>query len=775
MKFWHVLLLMAGIYSGSSPGQNCDLHLSGVIYEQNAQSPLAFASIYIPELKKGVISDSLGKFEIDNLCPGTYTLMCDHEHTEKLEVSHELDPAHQFLEIILQSELLELEQVEITAELDGAPTLPKVRLEGVELAQTRGQSLGQALDQLPGVSSLKTGATIVKPVIHGLHSNRVLILNNGIRQEGQQWGSEHAPEIDPFIATQITLIKGASSVRYGSGAVAGVILVEPAPLRDSSGIGGWLNLVGLSNGRQGVVSGMVEGSPSVLPAWSWRLQATLKKGGNLHTPDYFLDNTGLREQNFSAALNYRTLTKGLEVYYSQFHSKLGILAPAHVGGLSDLEAALTRSQPLGSDTVGFTYAIRRPYQQISHHLTKVSGYQRLADGGKLTATYAFQYNHRREFDKHQPRGTNPDGKDRAELDFQIFTHTMESVWEHKPVRDFHGSLGVSGLYQNNQLNGRPFIPNFVAAGGEIFAIEAWQREKWEIEGGIRYDYRWIHSAREVQGQDIYTIQHFQNFSGTLGAHYRFSPFLRLNSHLGTAWRPPHVNELFSDGLHHGAGAIERGDSTLSPEQGIKWISTLTVNQFKGLNASLSVYYHHFSNFIYKRPGGIEKTIRGAFPLFQYAETQARLMGGDVNLRYEFPFGLSWEGKAAFLDAKNITDNEPLIFMPPNEFEQKLGFHFKDGIMWTDSYVRVGLKKVFEQKNVPISENPIERDWLPPPAAYELINIEAGTTLSTGKQHVELGMGVENLFNVAYRDYLNSFRYYADEMGRNVSVRVKYIF
>ena len=121
--------------------------------------------------------------------------------------------------------------------------------------------------------------------------------------------------------------------------------------------------------------------------------------------------------------------------------------------------------------------------------------------------------------------------------------------------------------------------------------------------------------------------------------------------------------------------LKKGTGSLSPEQGIKWITTLTVNQFNGLDASLSVYYHHFNNFIYKRPGGIENTIRGAFPLFQYAETQARLMGGDVNVRYDFPFGLRWEGKAAFLDAKNISDKEPLIFMPPNEFEQKLGISF----------------------------------------------------------------------------------------------------
>jgi iron complex outermembrane receptor protein len=83
---------------------------------------------------------------------------------------------------------------------------------------------------LAGVTTLQTGSSISKPVIHGLHSNRILIMNNGVRQEGQQWGSEHAPEIDPFIATRLSVVKGAAGVRYGSDAIGGVILVEPEEL-----------------------------------------------------------------------------------------------------------------------------------------------------------------------------------------------------------------------------------------------------------------------------------------------------------------------------------------------------------------------------------------------------------------------------------------------------------------------------------------------------------------------------------------------------------------
>lgn len=119
----------------------------------------------------------------------------------------------------------------------------KKELSPEELSKTRGRTLGESMKELTGVTTLTTGNSISKPVIHGMHSDRILILNNGIRQEGQQWGSEHAPEIDPFIANKLSVVKGAQSVRYGANAIGGVVLVEPANLPDSSGVNGKLMLL----------------------------------------------------------------------------------------------------------------------------------------------------------------------------------------------------------------------------------------------------------------------------------------------------------------------------------------------------------------------------------------------------------------------------------------------------------------------------------------------------------------------------------------------------
>jgi iron complex outermembrane receptor protein len=178
-------------------------------------------------------------------------------------------------------------------------------LKGKELAATRGLSLGESLQRITGVTVLQTGNNIYKPVIQGLHSSRVLILNNGIRQEGQQWGSEHAPEIDPYVANRLTVIKGAASVRYGGDAIGGVVLVEPRLLQYKKAVQGEVNLAAFSNNRQGVLSALFEGGFDQKEETSWRIQGTIKRGGNAKTADYWLKNSGVEEMNMSAAAGWR--------------------------------------------------------------------------------------------------------------------------------------------------------------------------------------------------------------------------------------------------------------------------------------------------------------------------------------------------------------------------------------------------------------------------------------------------------------------------------------
>jgi len=208
-----------------------------------------------------MMPDSTGHYTFDNVCGGMYDFECELTgFIKKTDTVCVTSVQHTFY---LSPDPTSLREVVVTGQLQYAAPLISQSIsiiEGKALEATRGTTLGEALQTVPGVYVLQTGPSIFKPVIHGMHSNRVLILNNGVRLEGQQWGSEHAPEIDPFVATRLSVIKGPASIRYGSDAMAGVILVDPAAMPTKPGISGEVNLVGASNNRMGVTSGIVQGA-----------------------------------------------------------------------------------------------------------------------------------------------------------------------------------------------------------------------------------------------------------------------------------------------------------------------------------------------------------------------------------------------------------------------------------------------------------------------------------------------------------------------------------
>lgn len=764
------MAIVAGLpLSGFS--QECNLTLSGKAVDEHNGEVLSYARIVISDLGKGAISDTNGYYEIRGLCPGTYAVTCTHigcepvSETIKLAKStvHNFYPEH-------HADLIGTIQIEEKI-LDEVETRSETILTKKEMDAAKGQSLGDALKAVAGVTTLNTGNSIAKPVIHGLHSNRILIMNNGVRQEGQQWGNEHAPEIDPFIAEQLSVVKGANSVKYGPDAIAGVILVNPRRLRDSSGIGGALNLVGLYNGRQGVASAVIDGNLARLPELSWRVQGTFKRGGNVHAPTYFLKNTGVREYNFSVAAAYKRQKYGLEAFYSQFNTDLGIFSAAHIGNLTDLQRAFEAEVPL--ESAGFSYKIDRPWQHIEHQLFKVKGYIRTGTVGKLTLTYALQENVRFEFDKHKPRNDSLAALNRPELRFEIATHTGRAVWNHYRRNGFKGEIGITSIYQANIYRGRFFIPNFRKYGAGAFWIERWQPRdsaRLELEAGLRYDYIFQQIFMWQKNVLVSPAFNYHNVSGSLGAAYRLTDNWRLRANVGTAWRPPGVNEMFSDGVHHGAAAVEIGDSTLTREQMVSF-SLGTEYSSEKLDIFVDAYANYFDNFIYlvpKLPPTL--TIRGAFPTFRYQQVEALLAGFDLTVRYRFTPRLEYTAKVATLRARNRNTGEFLVQMPADRFENSLEYKFPDLGALHNGYIAINTVHALRQKRVPPNS-----DFAAPPDGYNLVGLQAGVEIPFRGQAIDLGLGVQNLLNVSYRDYLNRFRYYANEMGRNISFRLRIPF
>ncbi len=759
------LLITVGLYA-----QPCTIKITGHVEDADTKDKLVAATVLIEETGMQIVTDSKADFVFNNLCAGSYSIRITHIGCDTVIKKITLTKDYH-IDIMLPHERATLGIVRVESQRGIANTGFKKEIVGRILEETKGFTLADALSKINGVTMLQTGSTVAKPVIHGLHSNRILTINNGVRQEGQQWGNEHAPEIDPFIADKLTVIKGVDELKYGSDAIAGVILVEPKPLRTNVGYTAEINTAYFTNNRQYVASAVFEQQLKKLSSFTYRLQGTFKKGANTTTPNYRLNNTASEEKNFSATMGWRKSKFNTELFFSHFETEVGIFVGAHIGNITDLQNAIDAPKPNDVFLGQNTYSIDRPKQDVAHDLIKSKTIFFVKEH-KFSLLLAGQFNKRKEFDIIRS-STNKN----AQLDLNIKTYTQDFNWERPKKNSFSGTAGIGLMQQSNTYTGRYFIPNYMAYTLGAYYIEKWSKHAWDVQAGVRYDNKTINTTRLKFNND--TINYDFNFStvaSSINVAYKMSNAWKVNSNISFASRAPHVNELLSDGIHHGTATYEKGDITLKPEQAIHITTGINFqNTKKTVFVDALLYVNSINNFIYQQPfpDNPVLTIAGAFPLLKYTQVNAVLSGIDLSGMVKITNAFELNSKFSFLHARNKTINDWLILMPANRFNNELLYNFKDGKKITKSYVSVEMVNVLEQTNVPSNKNS-RQDYKAPPAAYNLINMNASTTCTIHKKPVTIGIAVRNLFNSTYRDYLNGMRYFTDEMGRNISMRLKII-
>jgi len=766
-----IVILFALFIPALAISQKCSISLSGHVVDADTKDKLHGAVVFIKETGQQLITDEKGNFLFKELCDGNYTLQISHISCDSVEKIITLFKNYH-VDIFMPHARRTLGDVVVEAKIGIANTGFKKELSRKDLEETKGLSLAEALSKINGITMLQTGSTISKPVIHGLHSSRILTINNGVRQEGQQWGNEHAPEIDPFIADKLIVIKGVDELKYGSDAIAGVILVEPKPLRSIPGYSAEFNTAYFTNNRQYVMSAVWEQQLKKLSAFRYRIQGTFKKGANAATPGYRLNNTGSEEKNFSITAGWKKEKFNTELFYSQFATRLGIFNGSHIGNLTDLQNAIGSSKPDDVFLGEMTYKIRRPFQEVTHHLIKSKSTFYKGEH-KFNVLLSGQFNHRKEFDVVRSSSNT-----RPQLDLSIFTLSQDISWEPPKRNNFNGVAGLSMMQQDNSYSGRYFIPNYFAYTFGGYFIEKWNKHKWELQAGIRFDNKSINTSRlKFNGDTLNYDFNFSTLASSFNTIYKASDKWRLNLNISMASRAPYVNELLSDGIHHGTATYEKGDISLKPEKSVNISTGINFeNTAKTFNFDLLLYANSIRDFIYQqpRPENPVLTIAGAFPLIEYQQTDALLSGFDASASVKPLSNFEWESKLSFLYARNTSIKDWLILMPANRLSNEITYSFKDAKKFSDSYVAVEFLNVMQQKNTPDERNG-KQDYKAPPGAYHLLNFNASSAVSMGKTKITIGIGIRNVLNTAYRDYLNTMRYFTDEMGRNISIRVKVPF
>jgi iron complex outermembrane receptor protein len=777
----------------------CKEVVKGRVWDET-DAPLANALVLVDSIN--TLTQSDGSFSIEVACAKVHRVVVRfvgyHTISEKITTNRALD-------IHLTLDQQELQEVIVETVAEKTETVQNFSVVSEKMLEANaGKTLGETLKDLPGVNAIQAGPGIFKPVIHGVHSQRVLILNHGIRQEGQQWGAEHAPEIDPFIASNIVVVKDASAIKYGTDALGGVIIVNPPNLPVTNNLGGAFQTIAQSNGRMGTVSGMLEGGLKNLKGLGWRIQGTTKRGGDFHTPTYQLSNTVLSETDFSAATGYQTEKVKLEAFFSHFQTEIGILFGSAVSNINNLLSAMEREPPQG--TQAFSYSISEPKQVVQHNLLKLSGEIKTSNSF-WRMNYGLQTNARQEFDQ-RIGGLSK----RPVIDLDLVTHTLEVEREVlSQNKTLHTTFGIAGMAQrNNNIPGTqriPFIPNYDNLCVGLYGIVKKEWNQLTLNAGVRYDYRAYSVAGFDFKNELYTSQmFFHNASGTIGGTYALNKNKSFSSSLSSAWRPPHVAELYSLGTHQSTASIEYGlllneqtsevmdikSSNFKNEQALKWVSTYRVKQ-SNISWEMTGYINYIFNYIYLKPAGITQTLRGVYPYFRNAQTNSSFIGADLLAEWRPNPHLVLVPKASVLRATDETNGDYLVFIPPNRYEtairwqalEKLtykGVFAEAKVIFTDQQHRaprtVTIREIVDasEKGIDLfASNKQNFDFMDAPASYWLVNVSAGFSIRSQRIKYDFRLSADNLFNTTYRSYTNRLRYFANELGSNFSVLLKCTF
>jgi iron complex outermembrane receptor protein len=667
---------------------------------------------------------------------------------------------------------------------------------GEALERTRGKAFADTLAEVPGVAPLRSASGMAKPIVRGQFGRRLLILVDSVRHRSQEWGLDHAPEVDPFVADRLTVVRGAAGVRYGPDAIGGAVLVDPPALLAEPGVAGEVHLVGTgpSNGRGGSLAARVQAAPSRVRGLAGQLHGSLKRLAAPTTPDYPLDNTGTDEWNLGATVGYRRGDAEYRVSYLRYQAALGVCSCLRIESSEDFFAQLERERPADADLYRSDFELERPYQAVAHDLGLARGTWSLGRG-TLSATYALQYDHRREYDVVRDATTGP------QFDFRLTTHDADVGFEHDPVHlsdhlHLRGAAGVVGMAQVHAYGGLPLVPDHQAWSTGAYLIERISGHDFEVEAGLRYDLltrtasivrqdflRLVRSGQlaedacgAAEADPVDCASTYHTVSASIGALRQLTHAWALKADLSTASRPPNPDEQYMNGTSPTFPVLGLGKPDLGAETTYS-ASVTTTYQGERVAAEASAYANHIDDYIYFAPALDENgdpifdvLVRGAFPRFVTRPVDAVFYGADGGIAVKPVPSLELGAQVSVVRARNRTDDSYLVFVPPDR--ARASATYTRAGLWglREAFVSLSGVHVARQKRFDLAA-----DFAPPPDAYTLLGGELGIETGVDDQTIEVALQGTNLLNARYRDYTSLLRYFVDQPGWQLMLRLSVHF
>ncbi len=720
--------------------------LSGRVADRDGR-PVAGAMVVVSELHRVALTRADGAFLFAAVPAGRYTVTVRAPGFAPLARAVAVSGPTSLI-LSLGRTLLWLEPVTVTATrapLDiGSSPLPTAALSADGLRRDQSVSLARALDQLPGVNALSTGQQIGKPMIRGLTGARVLVLADGSRLEDYSWSDEDGPSVDARLAQRVEVIRGPASVLYGSDALGGVVNVIPEELPDANRgpatVRTAFELSGASNNAELGAAARVEGASGT---WGWRLFGIGRHATDLRTPAGELDNTGFGALSGEAALGFHGGSGGTTLRYTRYGGEFKLLeaeGPPAGGTEAGPERKLSDDRvQLATDYLLGGLRLETKAQWQRHWLSEVSDTGTGAGGQPLEGTT---------------------------FDLLLNTLTLDVLAHHHVGERVHGTAGLSGVYQVNDTRGPvPLVPDARArsAAGFIFE-EAALGGRWSLLAGGRLDLRRLTADSNAALALSPERRHYNALSGTMGVVYRPVTTLALTANLGRAWRAPTLFELFAKGPRLGEARYEIGRPDLEPEAGtnvdlgLRW-------QVARARVEVSGYRNAIGRFIYITPTDsfVHVTPTDSLRVYRYAQTDARLLGGEAAIEVEAATTLTLRARVDAVRGTNHATGEPLPLMPPARAALRAELHGTD-LKWANrAYVGAEVEASTRQTRL----NPLDV----PTAGYTLLHLSGGFERPLLGRAARVDVAIHNATNVSYRSFLSRYKEFALDPGRNVVIRL----
>lgn len=769
---------------------------SQIILSGNIQDNLGFPleEVRISTQNLSVFSDSNGKYTLSIPNSGKIFLKLEKEGFETIESKLELN-SNSIQNFTMTEEIYQLSETVIKH-------AHEKQVENVQhidqdfLREEFSGSFAKTLEKIPGIQAMEIGSGTSKPVIRGLGFNRISVVDNGIKQEGQQWGADHGLEINPWSIENVEIIKGANTLEYGSDAMGGIISVKNNRKPLPYSFKGEINLVGRSV-NQAIGSSFnlaqrndrfyykLSGNYTDFGDYSVPTDHIIYLTRNIPIYNEKLKNTAGNDYAVSGQIGYVSPEFETVLNISNYYQKLGFFPGSH--GIPTLD----RVQDDGDRR-----NIEFPYQNVNHFKISSESSFRF-NGNSLNFLLGYQNNHRQEWSEfhthygnsQSPPEINPD----LELDFNLSTYDAQIKYQHAFSKKYKWNIGIQSQVQFNHIKGYNFLlPDFQRYNLSAFAINNWEiSPKWNLNYGFRYDFTRLetssfydpylfdflinnnHSEAESNQfaqRSLDLNKEYHNFNYSVGTLFQPDKNWDFHLNLSSNFRVPTAIELASNGIHHGSFRHEKGNPDLDPENG--WTADLKIAFHpREWNFELNPYFYYFRNYIFLEPSGIFSPLPHGGQIYQYTQSEALITGVEFKAEKEFFEKLNGLFTVEYLYNQQIheTGDYPLPFSPPmtlfSEWSYKL---IGDKGFMENLEISANVKWASQQDRISRNEEITD--------GYTLLGAGLKAGFQWNSFRPNLILTVQNLTNKKYYNHISFYRALEiPEMGRNIQLIIQIPF